>query len=342
MMTPETKWNMSADAILQSTDHYEPHVRDAVRSLYHTCVARGITIYDAAIGIGYHRANLHKICTGKYDGDLDAVADAIGDYLRNLQEKATADAPLFVETATSRQIFEVAQAAWDHRTVGAVWGDPQIGKTHALEEFARRQHSGVVRFVRIPSGSSRSDMIIAFAEAFHLPAGKARITLTRQRVKNAIHKDDFLIIDEIHELFLTCSRKVQLETMEMIREIYDRSKCGMLICGTNVGRASIEEGPLAGVLEQLRRRCIFTLQLPKYATTADLNAIAAHYGLPKLQGLARDIASSVIRANGLRAYVIYLESARQLAANKQEPINWEHFQQAHDIIAKYSRKQDTL
>ncbi len=339
MQTPEKKWHMSADAILKDTSAYAPHVRDAVRALYHVCVESGITIYEAADGIGYHRANLHKICTGKYDGDLDAVADAIEDYLFKLKDTQPAKPVLFVETDTSRQIFEVAQAAWDHHTIGAVWGDPQIGKTHALQEFARRQSPGRVKFVRIPSGCCKSDLIIAFGEAFHVPAGKARITLTRQRIKNAINYDDLLIIDEIHELFLTATRAVQLYAMEVIREIYDLSGCGLVICGTNVGRDAIEEGPLKSILRQFDRRTIFPLQLPKYATTADLNAIAAHYGLPRLQGLARDIANSVVRYKGLKAYVIYLNSARALAANLAEPIAWKHFERAHDIIAKYSQKE---
>jgi DNA transposition AAA+ family ATPase len=339
----DTRWPFSGDHITQGTQAYSEAARDAIRALYIWSIDNGISMDEAAAGIGYHRANLHKMCAGKYDGNLDSVADAIWDFLANQQRTRTdSPRPLFIETATSSQIWEVTQAAWDYHTVGAVWGDSQIGKTHALEEFRRRQKPGRVIYVRIPSNGARADIISAIYEAVGISAsrvGKVRTAETRNRIFRAIARDQLLIVDEIHELFLCYHKGCKVTTMEFFREIYDRCGCGMLLCGTNVGRDNIEEGPLRGVLEQMRRRCIFTLQLPHYATTADLNAIAAHYGLPRLDQVARDTATDVIRTHGLRAYCIYLDSARQIATNRAEPLTWNHFVTAHDIVAKYSLKK---
>lgn len=331
-------WSFSADKVIDGTKAYPAHVRDAVRSLYHFAMAHNLSMDDVADGIGYHRANVHKLCNGRYDGDLDAVAEAIGDYLKE-HPVDTGKRPLFVETDTSRKIWEVAQAVWDYQTIGAVWGDSQIGKTHALEEFRRRHAPGTVKYIRMPASAGRMGIVHAFAEAFDIPARKGLITTVASRVYRAVTSDHLVIIDEFHEPFLTYHANGKRTCMEMIRELFDRAKCGMLICGTNVGRDQIEDGPLKGVLEQLRRRCIFTLQLPKYASTADLNAIAAHYELPRLQGLARELATAIIQRNGLRAYCIHLDSAKQIASNRGEPMSWDHFTTAHDIIANYSQKK---
>jgi DNA transposition AAA+ family ATPase len=335
--TADTKWPFSADHVVQATTHYEPHVRDAITTLYHHSIEHNLSIAETADKIGYHRTTLHRICSGKYDGDPNAVADAIGDYLATFE--ATPTDRLFIETHTSAQIWEVAQAAWDYRTIAAVWGDSHIGKTHALEEFTRRHRVGLVKYVRLPAHSGRMGVIRAIAEAFNVNM-KGLITDVTSRINRAVSQDNLVIVDEVHQPFLTYAPLARKGTMEFIRELYDRTKCGMVICGTNIGRDGIEEGPLKGIMEQIRRRCSFTLQLPKYATTADLNSIAHHFGLPRLQGQAREVATAVIRRNGLKTYTILLESARTIAANRQEPIDWTLFISAHDIIAKYAMRKD--
>jgi predicted dinucleotide-binding enzyme len=90
------------------------------------------------------------------------------------------------------------------------------------------------------------------------------------------------------------------------------------------------------MLEQLNRRGIFKLQLPHFATVADTDAIARHYGLPPAEGKAAELVEQLVRHSGLKAYTTYLRAAGKIASNKKAKVTWDLFIQAHDTIARMS------
>lgn len=341
MSRPQQDWPISADRILEGTAALPARLREAVRSAYFLAHEDGLTIDDVADGIGYHTRNVQKLICGTYDGDLDSVTDKVEAWVRAKREQKGARV-LFVETSTSKQIFELATLTWQYRTVGAIWGDSQIGKTHALQEFRRRHEPGIVKFMRFPTGIGRLEIMLAIAKACGLPPNQGQLRTIRNRIFEVVGQENLFIFDELHEAFLTYSDLAVKYALEFIREVHDVCGCAVLICGTNVGRDGIARGKFCEVFEQLRRRNPFALQLPAYATRADLNAIAAHYGLPRLPaGPAQEIVTQVTRQNGLKAYCIYLDSARQLAANRKEAITWQHLVTAYDLVRKTSNPRKT-
>lgn len=339
-MTRQNEWPFSTDHVIKGTESMPENVRNLVRSMYHYARDNNLSIDDVADAVGYHPRNLEKICKGTYDGNLDQVAQSITLWLDVARAERDARHPvLFIETETAGDIFEVCRLAWQAGSIGAIWGESQIGKTHALEEFQRRHDPGVVKLMRFPAGSGRMGIVQAMAEACGLPPRKGLITTVRQRVMRSITRDNFFIFDEVHQPFLTYHRTGQKFAMEFIREVWDTCRCGMVVCGTDTGRDEIEIGGLAGVFKQLDKRLFPELQLPQYATLKDLNAIARHYKLPAIpRGPALDVVNNVNRRKGLRLYTYLLKSAAQLAANRKEPISWQHVIMAHDILAKYSSK----
>ena len=63
--------------------------------------------------------------------------------------------------------------------------------------------------------------------------------------------------------FLTFNKSARVEAMELIREIWDETKCGLVLCGTPVLKKELEEGRYRDMLEQLRRRCVLPVRLPR-------------------------------------------------------------------------------
>lgn len=336
MTRPQQDWPISADRILEGTALLPQPAREAMQAAYFICRKKGYSIDSLADGIGYHTRNVQKLCTGSYDGSLEQVTAKLQEWVA-AERKAEEDRVLFVETSTSRQIMDLCSLAWQYRTIGAIWGDSQIGKTHALEKFQRDHEPGTVKLMRFPTGVGRIEIMRAIAKAAGLPPREGQLGTIRSRIFEVVRPEHFFIFDELHEPFLTYSDVALKYALEIIREVHDVCKCGVLLSGTNVGRDGIANGKFASVFEQLGRRTPFTLQLPKFATRKDLSAIARHFGLGALPaGPAADIVTQVVQRNGLKAYVIYLESARQLAANRGEDLCWQHVVNAYDLVRKIS------
>jgi DNA transposition AAA+ family ATPase len=162
----------------------------------------------------------------------------------------------------------------------------------------------------------------------------------RERVLNAIDDKTLIIVDELHQAFTSYQHGSAIKVFEVIREIYDRTHCGLVLVGTNVLRDELSVGRLAPILEQLRRRGTIKVQLPARPPKADLDKIAKRFGLPPAEGLAADVVKDMILTSGLGMYIKFLQSATMLAGKDRKKPTWDHFVQAHDIIASLSQKRE--
>jgi DNA transposition AAA+ family ATPase len=162
----------------------------------------------------------------------------------------------------------------------------------------------------------------------------------RDRVMKAVDSRTLIIVDEMHQAWTSYQRGSAVKVCELLREIYDRTHCGLVICGTNVLRDELHTGTKASVLEQLRRRGTIKVQLPARPPKSDLDKIAKRFGLPPAEGEAAEVVKDMIHQSGLGMYVKFLQSAHLMASRAQKPISWDHYIQAADIIAKLSRKED--
>ena len=333
--TPRATWPFGGDHVMQATARMKPAHRDAVRWFFFHCIEQDLTMDDASRAIHYDRTTIYRVCRGEYKADLAKVVDAIRSWKKICEQRVGIIASTFVETATARKIWKVCDAAVAYNSIAFIFGDSQIGKTWALEEYARRHNHGQTRYIRMAASSGTQLMMKLLAEACGF-SSKGCFENLRKRVLNALDENTLVIVDELHLAFFTYHKQARLSCLEVLRELHDRTKCPMVLCGTNVASEEINRGPQKEYLEQLRRRGVFKLQLPKYATQSDLNAIAKSFGLATPEGDAAELVKQIIRANGLKAYVSYLQAANRMAANTKKTISWKHFIQAHDVIAKLS------
>ena len=328
-------WSFGGDHVMQGTADYPEEARAAVRWLFFFCVENGISMGEAAKRIHYSPTVVYRICKGQYEGSLDSVVEAIASWRRVCEARADVGKTPFVETETARKIWKICDAATTYQTIAKIYGDPQIGKTWALEEYARRHNHGSTKFVRLPAAAGVQMMMRTFATSCGL-SHKCSFEAMRERVMRSIDQDNLVIVDELHQAFNTYQRHARVACLELIREIHDRTGCGMVLCGTNVARDEIERGQHKQLLEQLDRRGIFLLQLPKVATWADRDAIAKSFGLPKADGTARELVDAIVRTSGLKAYTSFLRAAVKLASNRKQPLTWDHFAGAYRTIQSLS------
>ena len=329
-------WSFGGDQVTQNTAAYDEKHRQLIRWMFFYCIEQKIPMKVAADKIGYSNTTIYRLLKGDYQGNVGEVAAAIARWKRLCDERAEITTVTFVETATVRKVWQICDAANIYRSIAVIYGDSQIGKTWALQEYARRHNHGQTRYVRLPAAAGVQMLIRTFAHACGI-SPKSSFEQLRERVVRATDENTLWLVDELHQAFNTYQKHSRLACLELIREIHDLTQCGMVLCGTNIARDEIESGQHKELLAQLRRRGIFRLQLPAYAPWPDRIAIAKHFGIAdQPEGPVRKLVDEIITRNGLKAYTSYLQAASRIAAKRKAALDWKHFQTAYDLIARLS------
>jgi DNA transposition AAA+ family ATPase len=336
--------NVGGDKVLQTlqrqvkSGEITQDQMDAVWWLFAYSKDNGVSMPDLARRCGYDaNTTLWRVFNGTYGAKLDNVVANINRFKKECLGRAT-DVP-FIETTVARKVHAVCNAAWQSHTIAMIWGESQTGKTLALEEFARNNNHGRTKYIRLPATAGVQLVAKVIAKACYVSPESAFEGL-RDRILKAISSDTLVIIDEAHECFLCYQKGSAIKVFEFLREIYDRTGCGMVICGTNVLRDEIMVGKMQLMLRQLDRRGIIKVQLPDVTPMRDCEKIAREWlKLPAPEGEAREIIKDMVLKTGLNAYVHFLKAAGRLAAGEKTSVNWGHFVRAYGIIRSLSEKQ---
>jgi DNA transposition AAA+ family ATPase len=299
------------------------------------CREQGYDLGEAGQQINKDTTTVYRVFRCIYGAKLDNICADIARYKKIVLERAGLTKLNFVETSIARTIWKACDGALITQTIALIYGDSQIGKTTALEEYQRRNNHGQTKYVRMPASAGVQLFMRALARACFVSPNRSFEGM-REAVLHTIDDKTLIIIDEAHQCFLSYMKGSQIKVLELIREIYDRTQCGLVLCGTNVLRHEIQEGKLSQMLEQLRRRGTIKIQLPAKVPKVDLDRIAKKFALAPADGIALDTIKSMLHTSGLGMVVKYLQNSARMAGRANEQLTWEHFVQAHDIIAKLS------
>lgn len=373
--TVRASWNFSSDDIRANTAQYPESARSALLSLFMWCndPRHPMAKPDAARRIGASDNLLYKLYTGKYRNEqgeqltpAPELVKSIQQFLALEKERFESGETEFVMTPTAKLLSDSCELARKSNTIVFTWGPSHIGKTWALERHAASHNHGRTIYSRLEAASGLGGMVRQIATDCGISAKSNTADLVH-RIKNALTKDTLLILDECHLLAYTYRKGSFHNCMEVIREIHDRTKCGLVLCFTildDVRAASQKE------LQQLWRRGVHKVPLPLMPTKADLGMIFHHNGLPGApvrDGRGRDIAGTVFPAadleitvgkgdraytdkpyevirqiakqEGLLAITERLRYGRHLAAKAGEDLTWTHVLRAHAYIAKQATQE---
>jgi len=334
-------WKFGGDQVNQATAHLPSDAREALRWFFYWCIENDTARTAAAEIVKVNQSTLHRVYTGKYtDGEgrkiLPAkLVDNIKSFRRIHQKRETLGDVPFVVTPTVKKIWQICDLAVESNRIAFIWGSPQTGKTFGLEEYRRLHNHGATKYIRIEPSSGIHELMrqIGAECALSIKTGYDNL---KRRVARAIDRNTLLIVDEIHMLAFTYRSRSKLSCVESLRWLHDVTRCGMVICGTNIWRDEMQEGKDKKLLEQMQRRGVFRLQLPDVPPVADLKAITSKaFNLPwpsSENGRALEVLNHVNRAQGLTAVTEYLRFANRIAAKRKEPLSWDHFLRAWKII----------
>lgn len=142
-----------------------------------------------------------------------------------MQAREFVEAPAFIETATSRQIFKTLEFAQIANCLATVYGMSGVGKTKAIQEFAK-SHANVWLVTASPSRSSLSEILYEIALELGISdAPRRKGTLSRLIARKIKGTEGLLIVDEADHL--------PYEALEELRIMQEEAGIGLVLVGND-------------------------------------------------------------------------------------------------------------
>lgn len=340
---PNARFNVGADEV-------KPMLRERVEKgsitqeqsdliwwFFVLCKENDWNLAEAGRELGYESGStIWHLFHGTYGAKVDTIINHIQRYRKTYEERAAYRNIQFIQTTVAKRIFEVCHAALISQSIAFIYGESQIGKTQALKEYARQNNHGQTKYVRLPACAGVQLVAKEVAKACYVSSNTCFDNL-RGSILDAIDGHTLVLIDEAHQSFMSYQKSSQTKVYEFLREIQERTECGMVFCGTKVLRDELLFGKLSQMLKQFERRGIVQVMLPDTPPKRDLDAIAKAFGLEPATDNALEVVKDMIHRSGLGKYIKFLQAATRMAAKQQKKLTWDHFVTAHDIIARLSK-----
>jgi len=337
------RMKIPGDLVNQATQELADKPRSALRWLHSHAVDANLSLEELAAmlkkpdGTTYSRDSVYQALTGRRTESgvgLDNFVEAIERLKIIIEERKTIIRSGFVETTLTRRIWKICDAALTFQKVMFIYGPSQIGKTTALEEYARQHNHGQTVYVRVPTGGTVSEFSKWLAVSLRISPQLNEFQL-KERIFKAFDDRMLLIIDEANECFSGHYSDRSIRTLNFCREIHDRRKCGLVIAGDRTLEREIKSGLHKEQLEKLGLRSLAGLRLPDKPSAENLNTFAACYRLEPATGDALTLQTTVIRDSGLGKWCTLLMAASRMAAKqKGARLSWRHVLEAHRAIQK--------
>jgi DNA transposition AAA+ family ATPase len=343
-------WPFSTDNIRVNTAHFAPEETEALIALFRWCIdeLHPLRREDAARRLECSPELLYQLLTGKYRNPDKSLKRPSAEFMKRLRDFLALEAKRyaaagsdFIVTPTAKKIFTACDLARESHTPVILYGPSQIGKTWALRHYQSHNNHGRTFMIELEAACGLGGMVRTAADASDI-SEKSCTTKLIDRLKKAWAPDTLIIWDEMHLLRHTYRLGSFFACIEVIRRLYDRCQCGMVLSWTNL--SDLKNASQAELI-QTWRRGVHRVGLPLMPTKADLTTILEHHGLEfperKLEitvGSMVEQPYEILRQqamnNGLKAITERLRYAQKLASKRNGKIAWEHFVDAHIRIEK--------
>lgn len=302
---------------------------EGVRRYWDEAARRGLSLRAAARKADVDASVLCRALKGKWTGDMERVEASCVQALEEMEGGAVFETSVVVGCRTTCSAVNYA------REIGIVWGPLQCGKTTALRDYVRRNHEACYCRVAARSGTP----ILAEEMAKALGSASAETATFRENrryiLDNAV--DRLLIIDELHEAFIIHGFEAAVAYVEFIREVHDRSGCGVVLCGTDALSRGFQDRRYAPVLRQTWERGIVRKAFSARPPWRDVTAAAKHHGIEEaLDEAAAKQWQARLKGMSFGAVCRLMRSARHMADKRARPMGWERVAEALATLDQFA------
>ena len=280
----------------------------------------------------YDKNKLYQLFRGQYgvykDGKCSSWANivkTIRAFKRIELEESQKKNIGIIETEVKQVVFKACDAALGDGMPAFIYGASQIGKTTALLEYQRLHNHGRSVYLRMGSNWTKARFVRELARHFNNGVKATRSWALEDAIFGSLNRYNLLIIDEFHLALETTGELSAKEIMEFIREIYDRTGCGLVMSSTKVGLAGLEGGKNRLLFDQLRRRGVVKVVLPDAPPVRDISMIARTFELPIPTGEDLRAVKNLIATRGLGVFLKYLQKAYAVTKKHKSELSWDAF-----------------
>lgn len=322
------------------TTTYDATQQEILRFWYFTAKQHNWGLKKLASITGISTTVLHRLFRGEYNADPGSSLAKLARARESFAESA--DNPDFIETSLAARLFVIFDKTRALKNVSILWGRMGIGKTECIGEYQRRNNHGRTLVVRFPAGASLAFFVTHLARACGVATRSQSAFEQRAKIISVLSAGQrLLIIDELHQAFLTTRADTAVKCCEFLREIADTAHCGLVLVGTELLEENFFRGQHKDALRQLVDRGTVQVPLPSKATKSDYQKFLANYGLtlpdPNQWPDASDILADIIKASGLRKLTLHLRDGAAYAAKRDQAYTWEHFVAAFEAIQSLAK-----
>jgi DNA transposition AAA+ family ATPase len=335
--------SMGIDALkfYEATAHYTETQRDVLEFWFELAKDKGWSLSELAKQSGASTTTLTRLFRGIYEGDVAGQIEKLAAARNNFGDAVSN--PHFIMTSLARQMFQVFDKTRALQGVTIMWGKMGIGKTTIIKEYTRLNNHGKTYCVRCPGhGCTIYQFVSHVAKAMRIPMGKHSVMTMRDEIAKYLSKGNrLLIVDELHEIFRTCTGPVIIRICEWLREVQEVAGCGLTLSGTELLQKEFFHGVHKDVLAQLVDRGTVQIPLSSKPTKGDILAFMRHYGLEfpgENEPVAASLVNDIITSNGLRKLTLHLRDGMAYATKRSEKYQWDHFVAAHEAIQSLSSR----
>ena len=280
----------------------------------------------------YDKNTLYQVFRGSYgvykDGrcsSWSSVVQAIRAFKRVEVEEAKKKNVGLIETEVKQTVWRCCDAALNDGMVSFIYGRTRIGKSVALQAYQREHNHGQTVYIEMGSGWTRTRFVRELARKFGNGVKATKAWALEDAIFDTLKRSNLLIVDEFHKALTTTGERQSATVLEFIRDIRDRTRCGLVLCATKVGMERFETSANRQTFEQLIGRSIIKAVLPDRPPVRDLNAIARAFDLPLPTGDELKSVKDLVGTFGLERLFAYLQKAYALTKKAGEPMTWAAF-----------------
>lgn len=276
-----------------------------------------LTWQQCATALNYSTTTIWRSLKGVYTGDWQKVAHAIRGYRAIVSERHAIKHAAFRETRITKLVTGGLSYAMANNSITKITGESRQGKTASAKWWRDQNNHGRTVFVTAPTyGGSR-----ALLKEIAVTLGINRNTGTtnmHESILRAFNENRMLIVDEAHRL-LPRSRAGDPVLLEILRDIHDRTGCGLALLTTRRFDEGIAKTEYQ--YEQVLGRIGMPVQLPREFVWSDISPIVDQYTAQVPADLKKELLHIANQPGRLGILCETLKFSSRIAAKQDKAIS---------------------
>jgi DNA transposition AAA+ family ATPase len=305
-------------------DEERARVADLCAWFHNWLLESGVGWQKASAAIGYERSTIFRVLKGTYTGNWSEVARRIENCRKLAIERAAIKHADFAETPLTKLVTGALSYALANNSITTIVGESRMGKTTAARWWRDQNNHGRTIFVTAPTYGGPKALLREIAASLGINKN-ASLALMHESIIRGFNSNRMLIIDEAHRL-LSQDRRRDATQLEIVRDIHDRTGCGLALLATERFDVELRKGTYQ--YEQVLGRVGMPVRLPREIHWASVKPLVVQYLAVVPDALKSELMKMANDRGRLGVVCETLKFASRIAAKEKTEITAETVQLA--------------